>query len=190
MLNLKESLEYLEGLPLADYEVIDSKDLDKKKIDKLGYPCWLKISSSEHKAKLGGVIKCSSFEDLILKVKGLSTKFEFPFILQKDSKGIEIMLGVKQDATFGKVLVFGFGGGDVERIKDLAFLVCPTDRDEISKTFQELKVYKMLKEKNYLTKELFSLIEKVSELNIKEADFNPIIVNDKEVKIVDARIEV
>lgn len=190
MLPLKESLQYLKGFPLAEYLLLENQNLDKKQIEKLGFPLWLKISSSGHKAKLGGVVKCSSFGELTQKINEFSKKFSFPLILQKEVKGTEIMLGVKQDTTFGKIIVFGLGGSNIEIFHDLSFLVLPVSKDEIGKSFQELKVYKILKEKNCKTKELFSLIEKLSNLNIKEADFNPIIVNEKEAKIIDARIEV
>jgi len=189
MLPLKESLQYLKGFPLAEYLVITSKDFDKKALEKLGFPLWLKISSSEHKAKLGGVVKCNNLEELTSSVNSLSKKFPFPLIIQKDFKGIEIMLGINQDPTFGKIIVFGSGGSNVEVFKDLSFLVCPTTKEELEKSFQELKIYKSLKEKNSRISELIKLIEKISNLKIKEADFNPIIVNSKEVKIIDTRIE-
>jgi len=190
MLNLKESLQYLKSFPLAEYLLIENHKLNKKQIEKLGFPLWLKVNSSEHKAKLGGVAKILSFEELEESIKNFSKKFSFPFILQKDSKGEEIMLGIKQDKTFGKTIVFGLGGSNVEIFKDLSFLVLPASRQEIEKSFQELKIYKILKEKNCKILELISLIEKLSKLNVKEADFNPIIVNDKEAKIVDCRIEI
>ena len=54
----------------------------------------------------------------------------------------------------------------------------------------EAEIKSTLQEANLkINDDLISLIEKLSKLKIKEADFNPIIVNDK-AWIVDARIEI
>ena len=37
---------------------------------------------------------------------------------------------------------------------------------------------------------IFDLIKRFSELSIKEADLNPIVVNEKKAVVVDARVEI
>ncbi len=40
-------------------------------------------------------------------------------------RGVEVVLGIKRDAAFGPVLMFGLGGVAVELFKDVAFGTCP-----------------------------------------------------------------
>ncbi|MBK8323614.1 MAG: acetate--CoA ligase family protein [Betaproteobacteria bacterium] len=40
-------------------------------------------------------------------------------------RGVEVVLGIKRDADFGPVLMFGLGGVSVELFRDVAFGLCP-----------------------------------------------------------------
>ena len=192
LLDLENSLEVLDELPTASFLVLPiNANLEKfqQKIKKLGFPLWIKLNSSEHKLNLGAVKKCFSFEELKLTHKQLQKKFPGKkFILQKDVKGIEIIAGIKQDKTFGKVLLLGSGGSLAELIKDVVFRVLPIEKSDILEALKELKVFSFLAEKNYHINKLASLIDNFSKLKIEEADLNPIIVNEKDALIVDARI--
>jgi len=194
LLDLESSFEELKNLDLANYLVLPiNSNLDKfeKKIKKLKFPLWIKLNTSEHKTRLDAVRKCFNFEELKKNYNSLRKKFpEKKFIIQEDVSGIEVIAGIKQDKTFGKVLLVGSGGSLVELIKDIQFRVCPVNKEEIFQALQELKSYHLMKEKNFEIGKLINLIEKFSKLEVKEADLNPIIVNKKKAVIVDARIEI
>ncbi|MBU4086908.1 MAG: acetate--CoA ligase family protein, partial [Nanoarchaeota archaeon] len=106
-------------------------------------------------------------------------------------EGIEMIIGLKQDKAFGKLLLVGFGGTFAETIKDTSFRALPISNKEIEKQISELKLCKVLvSRKKFAIDKFISLAEKISKLDINEADFNPIILNEKGAFIVDARIEV
>ncbi len=194
LLDLENSFEELGSLDIAKYLVLPiNADLEKfkSKIEKLKFPLWIKLNTSEHKAKLDAIRKVNSFEELKKTHSSLQKKFPGKkFILQENAEGTEIILGIKHDKTFGKVLLLGTGGSLAELIKDTEFRVLPVDKEEIQEALKELKIYKILEQKNLAIDKLVSLILAFSKLKIEEADLNPVIVNEKTAVVVDARISV
>ena len=192
ILDLEMSLEELK-LPSAKYMVLPinaSLDKFKEKILKLHFPLWIKINSAEHKLKLGGVKKVSSYEELKTEYENMKTIFSGKkFILQEDVPGLEIIAGVKKDNTFGRVLLIGAGGSFTELLKDTSFRVLPIDKQEILTALKELKIFKIIEEKNLAINSLVDLLYKFAQKKISEADLNPIILNENQALVVDARIE-
>ena len=108
-----------------------------------------------------------------------------------------IITGLKKDPTFGHVIAFGVGGIFTEIIKDVVFRVCPISKKDAIEMIKEIKAYKILEgtrgEKPVNFYSLLRVLLALSELskkyeNIEELDINPLIVNEKNAKIVDARI--
>ena len=60
-------------------------------------------------------------------------------------EGYDMFIGGKQDASFGPVVFFGFGGIYIEVFRDVKLLLCPAGRDEIMEKVKELKSYHILK---------------------------------------------
>ena len=127
----------------------------------------------------------------------LKNNFKGKIIIQPKIKGKEIIIGIKKDPSFGKVIMVGMGGIFTEIFKDVSLRINPIKEKEAKKMLKELKSYPLLKgfrnQKGVNTKKLVKLIVKVSELakeekNIKEIDFNPVIVNSKQAVIVDPKI--
>jgi hypothetical protein len=181
LLDLEHSFEEIKGINIAKHIILPINSSINKDI-KLKFPVWIKINSSEHKLKINGVKKCDNLDEL--KKVHAEFKKKFPqktFLVQENVEGSQIMLGIKEDKTFGKIILIGEGGSSVEEKKNIQFRVLPMGEAEIKSTLQEANLK--------INDDLISLIEKLSKLKIKEADFNPIIVNDK-AWIVDARIEI
>lgn len=197
-ISLEDSLEELKKLPLSKYEALPKKavfDKFKGKIKKLKRPYWIKINSGEHKKKQGGVERAGNLKELEEKHNKLKKKFKnTKFLIQENIEGTEIIAGIKKDKTFGKVLLIGSGGNLAETISDTEFRVLPVKKNEIRDAIKELKIYSVLKENNCHIKKLVKLIYKFAKLAQKsewnQADINPIIVNEKEAKVVDARISI
>ena len=195
LLDLEMSFEELKEskLAIAEYFVLPiNADISKfeKQIKKIGFPLWLKLNSWEHKLHLGGVEKAHSIEELKKKHDAMKKKFpDKKFVLQEDVSGIEIIAGIKHDKTFGKSLMLGSGGSFAELLKDVEFVILPAENEEILSALKQLKIYKVLLEKNANISKLISLIYDFSQLSMEEADLNPIIVNEKEAVIADARLQ-
>lgn len=128
------------------------------------------------------------------KIKGIM-KDEFEGVLmQEQINGLEVIIGVKNDKTFGTVIAFGLGGIFVEVLKDIVFRTVPLDENEALKMIKETKAYEILKGargKKYNLNKLVGTIVKISRFAEKEkieADFNPVIVDEKSARIVDLRL--
>lgn len=186
MLNLIDSFKQIGKLPIAKYQIVKSES----DLESLDFPYFLKVNLSEHKVEKGAVLKCNNQEEAESNLKELRKKFPTDsMILQEAVEGIELVLGIKQDKAFGKLIMLGFGGTGIEILKDVAFVTAPSDRKEIEKAIKGLKLYpSLVTRKKYALDKFIDLAEKVSKLDIKEADFNPVIVNENSAVIVDSRI--
>ncbi len=186
MLNLTESFEILEHLKIAKTFFVQ-KQAD---LSGIPFPYYMKIDSAIHKKKAGGIIKCETLKDAKEAYSKLKKKWKKQIIIQEEIDGVEIILGIKEDKVFGKLLLIGFGGEDLEK-KDIAFRALPINRRQIKKTIKGLRNYPKIKklalEKLLTLIEMFTVI--VQERDIQEADLNPIILTRTNAIIVDARIK-
>jgi succinyl-CoA synthetase beta subunit len=186
MLNLSESFKLLKGVNIAEYKLIKSeKELD------FGFPYYMKLDIAEHKTELNGVRLCRNLEEAGRNYKEMKKLGKI--IVQKPVEGKEMILGIKQDEVFGRLLLIGFGGIDAEILKDISFRALPVDRDEIKKMLESLKLYPTLvSRKKYAVENFIELVEKIAKLaekhKIKEMDLNPVIINERDAYIVDARV--
>ncbi len=185
MLNLTESFELLGNLKTArTYLVRNQSDLSE-----VQFPYYMKIDSARHKKKVGGVVKCNTLKEAKEAYSKLKNKFGGQVIIQEEVIGEEIILGIKEDKVFGKLLLLGFGGEALEK-KDIAFRALPLTRAQIKKSLKSLRGYpkikKMAIEKLVTLIEIFLVI--VEQKDIAEADLNPIILTRKDAIIVDGRI--
>lgn len=111
--------------------------------------------------------------------------------------GVEVIIGTKIDDQFGPIIMYGLGGVMVEILKDISFRVLPISRLSAKKMIQETKSAPILDgirgTQACDQKALISLLLQVSDIieayqDIQEMDLNPVIVHDKGLSIVDARI--
>ena len=153
----------------------------------------LKINSMEHKAKIGGVVKdIENEEQLKNAIEKLKKISKPPFILQKQIDGFEFIVGIKKDTTFGYVILFGAGGVLAEIYKDVSFRKCPINKKDATDMIDETKIGKIFKIRKLNKKGLVDFLVKTSKIpeyiNFNSLDINPIIVNEKDVIGVDARL--
>lgn len=184
MLGVVDSFRVLEGLPVARFCLV-------KSVKDLFAPCFLKADLAAHKTEQKAVLKCDTIQEAVDNYTTLREKFpENRIIAQYPASGIEMILGLKEDSVFGKLLMIGFGGTNAEVLKDVSFRALPVNKKEIEKMIKELKLYpSLVTRKKYAVDKLVALADNISKLDVKEMDLNPVIVNEKEVIIVDARIE-
>lgn len=181
------------------------------KKQKLSYPVVLKLISKQalHKTDIGGVKIAKSEQEVIayynellavakkkkLKIDGKTEGI----LIQEYIEGKQLLVGIKKDATFGHVIAFGLGGILVEVMKDVSFRVCPIEEHDAQQMIDELKfsniLYGVRGDKPVAFKELKNILIKASKIveknpEISELDINPLIINEKFAKVVDARIVV
>jgi len=193
----KEAERFLkkEGFKILDEIFIKKESELKKALTKFNFPVVLKVSGKKiiHKKKVGGVkmginnyTRALNAFNQIKKINGFEEA-----VIEEQVKGQEFLFGIKKTSEFGHVIVFGAGGSDVEKIKNVSFRVCPIDYDEAEEMVKEIKFEKGLDSK--IMESMPSEIIKLCRLskkyhNIQELDINPMIIENNVPKIVDARI--
>jgi len=108
----------------------------------IGYPVVLKLVSSTitHKSDVGGVALDlrndtdvrEAYRGLVERLSALGWRDQMQGALIQPMlrEGLEAIVGMTHDASFGPLIMFGLGGVNVELLKDVAFRVQPlTDRD-------------------------------------------------------------
>lgn len=188
-------------VPVAKSLVVKKYADVVKAAKNVGYPLVLKVVSKKiiHKTEVNGVKIVRNDAELESAFKELSKiKSAEGFIVQEFVEGQELILGIKNDATFGPVIMLGMGGIFVEAIKDVTFRVCPITAEDATSMVDDLKFKKILYglrgKKPVDMKALTDALVKLSKLPLKkkiqELDINPLIVNDKAAKAVDVRISI
>jgi acyl-CoA synthetase (NDP forming) len=206
-----ESKDILEeaGIPTARARLATTADEAVAAARETGFPVALKIVSPDitHKSDIGGVklnlttpdeVK-AAFDEIIAAAKKAQPDARIDGVsVQKMARpGIEVIMGMSQDAQFGPVLMFGLGGIFVEVLKDVTFRLVPITRRDAHQMVQEIKGRPLLEgyrgqepaDVDALEKLLLRLsdfIEKHPE--IAELDLNPIFAYKDGAVAVDARI--
>jgi acetyltransferase len=167
------------------------------------WPIAMKIASRDivHKKSSGGVIVDvpnksqaeKAYQKIIHNIKKYNNHAEIDGILVQPMarQGKEIIIGMKRDANFLPIIMFGLGGSYVEAVRDVSFRIAPYLRRDAVKQIKEIKTFKLIQK--YDIDFLADLLIKVSHLaldypQIKELDLNPIIVYKKGGKVIDVRM--
>jgi acyl-CoA synthetase (NDP forming) len=58
--------------------------------------------------------------------------------------GVETLLGIRMDAQFGPMLVFGLGGTMVELLRDIALTACPCTPERARALIEETRAARLL----------------------------------------------
>jgi len=205
----KRLLKYY-GFPVVPTEVATTAEEAAARARHFGYPVVLKILSPDilHKSDAGGVALDVGSEDevrrqfdlLVSRAKTYKPGAQIVGVTVQPMiprGGYELIVGGKSDPLFGPVILFGMGGVGVELYKDCAVALPPLNTTLIRRMLEETKVYQLLKGYRNQPKANLELLEKTlllfSQLlvdfpQIKEIDINPLLLNEKEVHVLDARV--
>lgn len=101
-------------------------------------------------------------------------------------RGVEVVLGIQRDPSFGPVLMFGLGGVSVELFKDVAFGLCPLSRDTAHGLIVQTKAAALLRGfRGQTAADIEALVDAMVRLSqfaahhgdrLAEMDVNPVIV--------------
>lgn len=203
---LPEAFQVLQayGIPVAEYQVIHQKKDLKKSLVEMEGSVALKVISPRisHKSDVGGVqlnlTQPSEVEEAFETIKKLDPENASGVLVQKMVlDGKEIILGAKQDPSFGPVVLFGLGGIYVEILKETSLRVAPINRSEAEEMISELKATQILKgirgERQLDIEALVENLLRLSQLmmdfpEIEGIDINPVKVLEKGAVALDARI--
>lgn len=196
---VKDLLKTYE-IKTTKYKLI-KKEGDLKNLG-LKFPVALKVCSSKilHKTDVGGV-KLGIKDTVELKKTFKEFKLKFPnenfLVDQMEEKGVEVIIGLVKDPTFGLSIMAGVGGIYTELYKDVSFRVVPLDRYDAEQMIEEIKGKKLLEGfRNIQANKKFviDLIMKTSKIgeelmsNIDQMDLNPVFIYKNDYCVVDAKL--
>ncbi len=174
---------------------------------KIGYPVVVKMNSPDitHKSDVGGVILGvadeagvrKAFRGVSAAAKTAGARDEGVIVCAMAAPGREVIVGVVRDLQFGPAVMFGMGGVLVEALGDVSVRVVPLSHRDAEEMIAGIRGSMLLKGyrggKPVDTVSIRDLLLKVSgfaEANpdVAELDLHPVIVHEKGLSIVDARV--
>jgi len=199
------------GMTIPEGHFASSSEEAVKFANEMRYPIAMKISSPDilHKSDVGGV-KIGlggptevedAFDLMMLRVKRKMPEVNIKGVLVEEmiTSGKEVILGMKKDAQFGPMLMFGLGGIFVEVLKDVTFSIAPITAEECKQMIESTKTYKLLTgirgerpvDIQAIVTNLLQLSQLVTDFpEFEEVDINPLKVGHpgEGAYVVDARI--
>jgi acetyltransferase len=144
------------GVRVAPYAVAATPADAAARARELGGSLVLKLLSSDvsHKSEVGGVVVGLTPDEVQAEAGRMVQKVHeiLPdarvegFLVQQRVRGLrEVLIGVRQDPTFGPVVVTGLGGIYTELFKDIAIRLAPLSDVDVDAMMAEVLSFKALK---------------------------------------------
>jgi acetyl coenzyme A synthetase (ADP forming)-like protein len=197
------------GITTAQSRVVATAEEAGAAQEEIGTPVAVKAAAPVHKTELGGVrLGLSRPEQVADAVRQISGDLEKAgrgditgqgFLIQEMvGDGVEMVVGVSHDRTFGPILLAGMGGTLVELLKDVSVRIHPLTDVDVDEMLTGLRGYPLLtgyrgsepvdvEAFKALLFRISALVEEVPEID--ELDLNPVFVRRRGVAAVDARIK-
>ena len=179
----------------------------------IGFPVAVKLASATitHKTDVGGVVldvksdieAGQAFKDIKTRLAQIGREKEMDGVTVQPmvSEGIEAIIGVSHDPSFGPLIMFGMGGINAELIKDVAFRLHPLTDLDARELIGSIKMARLFEgHRGSPPSDIASLQDLLLRLSalvedcpqISELDFNPVKVlpQGQGYWVVDARIAV
>jgi len=181
--------------------------------EEIGFPVAVKLLSDKiiHKTEVGGVVlPCHSagevkqaFNQIRESLEGLGRVDEMQGVTIQPviSEGIEVIVGLTQDPSFGPLIMFGMGGIYAEFLKDITFRIHPLTDVDVQEMVRSVKAHELfagwrgsgptdVKALEDLLLRVSAMVEDLPQ--IEEMDLNPVKAQEegKGYVVVDARISV
>jgi acetyltransferase len=210
------SNEGLEVMKAADIGIPQSRvagSLDQavQYAEEIGYPLVMKIVSRDilHKSDAGGVALdlenkqevIAAYEAIIRQCKAYKPGAVIDGIEVSEmlTPGTELIVGARQDPSFGPIVMCGFGGIYVEVMKDVVFRGLPFNKKEVLGMLKEIKSFPiLLGVRGQVRRDIEGVIDTIIKVGtilmkckkITDIEINPIVVYEQArgLKALDARI--
>jgi acetate---CoA ligase (ADP-forming) len=200
------------GIALPDEVLVAERGALDAAIEKVGFPLVMKIQSPDiaHKSEVGGVWvnisakgeAFSAYRELLERAQKHRPNAAIQGVLVSPmaKKGVEIIIGTLNDATFGAMVMVGLGGIITELFRDVIYRPAPVSPAEAEAMLGELRAAPLLQGFRGAAKAdvaaLSKLISEVSVLaarlteSVAEIELNPVLVHaeGQGVTIVDALV--
>ena len=210
-----ESIAVLKAfrIPAVQNAVAHSANESLIIAESIGFPIAMKVLSTDisHKSDAGGVrlnINTAhevrgAYRELIEQVTANNPDAHIAGVtvekMYRSPNGRELMIGIIRDPVFGPVISFGSGGTTVEIMGDTAISLPPLNRRLALDLINRTRVSRLLGDFRSMPavdmETLIDVLLRVSNMAcelpwIQEMDINPLIMDEKGIIAVDARIVV
>lgn len=197
------------GLALVEQRLAKTLDEAAEAASELGGPVAIKAVAPRlvHKTEAGGVrlglkgeseVRAAASE-MQESVRAAGHEVEAFLIQEMVPGGVEMIVGVAHDPSFGPVIACGAGGTAVELVRDVSVRITPLTDEDAREMIRGLATYPLLE--GYRGSEpvaipsLEEVLLRVSTMveahpEILEMDCNPVKVTPEGASIVDARMRV
>jgi acyl-CoA synthetase (NDP forming) len=187
-------------IPTTKYQVITSEsDFSWPKDD---YPIVMKVCSYDilHKTDVGGVI-LNIRDEKEAKSVFSDLRIRFPkekiLIENMEKEGLELIMGIIRDPSFGLSIMVGLGGVFAEALNDVSFRIIPITHYDANVMLKDLKAAKVLDGFRGISPNkdlIIDILLKLSKLGedfdeyLSQMDLNPVIIRENTAVVVDAKL--
>jgi acyl-CoA synthetase (NDP forming) len=194
------------GVPVAR-EIVLAPDTEQLGALDLAFPLAVKVLSRDiaHKSEVGGVrLGIASFDEAADAIRAIradvathrpDAQIDGFIVAEMVTDGLETILGMVRDPSFGPVVAFGLGGIATEVLKDVSYRIAPFGADQARAMIGELRcarLFAAFRGRGELDLDaLADAIARVSVLaaqedRIAELDINPLFVRPRGKGVVAA----
>ncbi len=190
------------GLPSVRFKCAENFDQVRTAADVCGYPLVLKTAMPgiAHKSDRNGVkVGINDEQQLQSEYRDLQQRLgDSVVVMPMVESGLEVSIGMKNDAQFGPLVIVACGGVLIELLAERAFELAPVDAARADAMIERTRLSQLLAgvrgqaavDRAALVQLIVRFSELVLELQdtIAEIDLNPVIVNASGCTIVDALV--
>jgi acyl-CoA synthetase (NDP forming) len=190
------------GIPFVDAHQVSALADAKTAASGLGFPVALKALGSSHKSDRGGVeLGIGSEEALEAVFMNMTSRLKpTAFSVERmasSTDGVELIIGVRRDPSFGPVVVVGMGGVYAEVLQDVAVALAPLTPVVAEELIRSLRGAPLLLgargrpalDVAAAARAAVSLSQLAAERpDIAEMEINPLLIGRDGVLALDARI--
>jgi acyl-CoA synthetase (NDP forming) len=174
------------------------------------YPVVVKISSRDisHKTEVGGVkVGIRNQEELLTSAAAIgknvahhapTAKVDGLLVQAMEAKLLELILGYRNDPLVGPTVLLGAGGIAAEISPDFSLRLAPVSIEQAREMIKEVRITQLVRgfrglpqaDCEVLAKTIadFSRLACVREVNVLEAEINPLFVQAEKVIAVDGLV--
>ena len=208
-----EALALLQayGIQTATAQVATNAEEATTIANRIGYPVVMKLVSPDviHKTEVGGVrvgltseaqVRAAHDEIIANAVAAIPTVHIGGVLIQPVvTGGVETIVGLARDPSFGPLVMFGLGGIFVEAMRDVVFRIAPVAADQANEMIGSIRGAKLLDGMRRMPpvnrEALASVICRVGQLaaehpDILEIDVNPLLARAGDAIALDARARI
>lgn len=192
------------GIPVAETRRVSTLDEAAKAAADLGFPVALKAASGDlvHKSDVGGVhLDLGSAEEVTAAFREMSRALGDTMggaiVQPMVPTGVETIVGVVHDPSFGSLVMFGLGGTTAELLGDRSLRILPLTDTDAHDLVRSLRGSPLLfgyrgappADVDALEDLLLRVGRLADELpEVAEMDANPVIVSERGAVAVDLKI--